>query len=549
MLGTIVNRELAIGDRRSRLRGSARVIALLLALQFGVLFLVHELERGPHTGQGLGRLVNSYFSIFILETFLLLWLAAPVLVGGVIAGESTRGTLELLLATDVTAAEIIVGKLVAALSQLFHLALVGLPLLCFIAGYGTLGWPIILAVALLVALTGFFMAALTIWSSARSRTPREAAVRVYLWTAVAASAVALYLNGFFSGWLIRIVGDSSLEFLSQIEGTVRCLNPVHVLDAIWGDAHWQEFSRRLRIAALVYGGLGALFVLLATNDLRRSVARQRSRATTWLWLRSYRPPVSDHPIRWRERWIGQPFPNWIGVPIVAGLTVIASWWNYPNGGPLFFFLGNGLAFGVATLAVAIRASASIAGERERGTWDGVLLTPIETSAIVKDLVHGTLESTYPYLFAYAIPSLLFNLLVFNLPVSRATFIGSVTVLLLAWFSMMHVSAIGVLCSARSQDSWSGLIGTLTRGYAALLGFLSLTAIVIFLVGCTGSFLVVVLFNAFAATNAAPWVDFIGSCAAGCGFFGWAIWRLLPQKLKDAEKIIDTHDRYASWHVW
>ena len=83
----------------------------------------------------MAGIVNDALRPFALGTnadhkLLLLLLATPAYTAGAIPDEKTRGTLQYLLAADLTAWEILAGKLLGRIAQVALLALAALPLIC-----------------------------------------------------------------------------------------------------------------------------------------------------------------------------------------------------------------------------------------------------------------------------------------------------------------------------------------------------------------------------------------------------------------------------------
>src|SRR5207302_7129649 len=93
---------------------------------------------------------TSFVGKLVYQQLILLLLATPAFAAGAISDEKASGTLQYLLAADLTAWEIIVGKLLGRACQVAILALASLPVLCFM---GVFGGVSLLFVAALVAVT------------------------------------------------------------------------------------------------------------------------------------------------------------------------------------------------------------------------------------------------------------------------------------------------------------------------------------------------------------------------------------------------------------
>jgi ABC-type transport system involved in multi-copper enzyme maturation permease subunit len=110
---------------------------------------------------------------------------------------------------------------------------------------------------------------------------------------------------------------------------------------------------------------------------------------------------------------------------------------------------------LAALLVAVRCAGVVSGERERQTWDTLLLTPLEPRHILRGKLWGVLDSARVYLVAYLLAALPVTLLlgpwaVFWLVL---TWLG-------AWLAMYFTGAAGIECSARAGNSWRALLAAL-----------------------------------------------------------------------------------------
>ena len=87
-------------------------------------------------GQASAGAAQRLFDLFFLGQFFLVALVAPTFAAGSIAGEKERKTYEMLLASPLRPATILMGKLLSSLTYLLILILSSLPLiiLCFLLG-------------------------------------------------------------------------------------------------------------------------------------------------------------------------------------------------------------------------------------------------------------------------------------------------------------------------------------------------------------------------------------------------------------------------------
>jgi ABC-type transport system involved in multi-copper enzyme maturation permease subunit len=298
--------------------------------------------------------------------------------------------------------------------------------------------------------------------------------------------------------------------------------------------------------------------------------------------------VAGDPVRWKERHVEgiaplvllRRLPRWPGVLLVflatvassgaillrclpPGVTPIDVWamarrLDLPALAAVAAdlspsrdaFAGQGaVVLFLASLAVGIRCSGAITGERERQTWEALLLTPFSTRQLLNSKLWGILGAGLPYLLACAVPALLLAA------------VGGLGALLEAalWLGLtvpavFYVGAAGLYCSARSRTSWRSLLGTLVYAYAGgfvlyLAGSVLLSAVAILLLLALfalqralelaggGPF-----FSPFTTTGGdlSLYLLVIGTCMAA--FFLAAGFHLL----RNAERHIATLERSCHW---
>ena len=119
---------------------------------------------------------------------------------------------------------------------------------------------------------------------------------------------------------------------------------------------------------------------------------------------------------------------------------------------------------ISTLLMGLRCSGAVTGERERQTWEALLLTPLSVKQLLRSKLWGIIAASYPYLTAYAVPALLLSWLG-----GAVALLWTVVLLGVTWLGMAYAGAAGLWCSARCSSSWRSLLATIGLGYAA--GFL------------------------------------------------------------------------------
>jgi hypothetical protein len=113
----------------------------------------------------------------------------------------------------------------------------------------------------------------------------------------------------------------------------------------------------------------------------------------------------------------------------------------------------------AGLLVAVRCAGLITGERERQTWDLLLLAPLDTKTILRGKLWGVLDSARPYLLAYLAAAAPLALLA-GLP----ALVCVALVWLASWLLLYFTAATGIECSVRAVSTWRGLLSALLSSF-------------------------------------------------------------------------------------
>ena len=503
MIGAVLHQEWLLGGRRDRLYLLRWIWAgwLIFLVFFGwfryfteqsarVRNRVIDQQSAHYASEP--EIVGQWFAeTFVAQTMLFLVLATPAFVAGAITDEKRRGTLQYLLTADLEARHIILGKLLGRLARVLLVAVAGLPLFALLAGFGGVQPITLLAVAIALLVPLFALASATLLASVWSRQTRDA-------------VLALYGLGTFVGLAVW-----------YFQGPLNYLNPLFVIGPAWGA--WRslelgEVGRRLLVSSVCWGTLGVVCLALASWRLRPAYVRELENLPPAKprWYSVPRVPVRDEPIHWRERHIEglaptpslRRVPQWIAVSSVTASTTLSSLLilglSLPAGVSLADLLlavvsfqparltalmpAAGLGFLVqglvvmllASLVVGIRCSGAVTGERERRTWEALLLTPLSAKQLIRGKLWGILGASYVYLLAYAAPAIVLSVFGGVLALLWVLLWLAVTVL-----AMYYVGAAGLWASVRAKNSWRALLGTMAAGYVGGLALYACSLIVIF----------------------------------------------------------------------
>ena len=318
-------------------------------------------------------------------------LMTPAVLAGSLAGDKERGSIGLLLTTRVNSTEIVLGRLAGRLSQVGMIEAAALPVLLLMAALAGFDLGSTLALLALPMGLAFGGAGLALAASAMSRRGRDALLFVYLvevlllLSPLLAAALGWPWIGTLSPFdtLVALTWGESLGPPLATVGAWTLMGALGLVVASW----------RLRPACLAEG-----------DDAR---TKQRARRRGWV------PPLDDRPMLWKElyiervgtlgragRWIGGLMVLWLTLGSL-GLAGCAAWgyfrpvdsawtdWAITQSSAMY---GNSAIFigFLIQWAIGLRAAVTISSERERGTWDALLTSPLEGTEVVRGKLWGSL---------------------------------------------------------------------------------------------------------------------------------------------------------------
>jgi ABC-type transport system involved in multi-copper enzyme maturation permease subunit len=373
----------------------------MCAILFGMTIVQSDRPmhaRGPlvslHDMAVIGE--QTYRSITAIELILIL-LVAPAATAGAVCLDKARGTLDHMLATDLSNAEIVLGKLGVRLIPVFGLIACTLPV---VALSGLLGGiePLALLGSFLVAIGCAFVAcSLAMTLSVYGRRPHEVLVMTYM-------IVMLWI---MSPELVAIVHEvlvgppppvsAGPSFWTILYQGAEWSNPFILAMAPYvtpGRVGIGTYLVYLAACLVVSAGLTGL----ATARIRVVAMRQAGRPAGrpgWRILRIFRlswlpglpgPPLDVNPVAWREWHRMRPsLMMRIAWGLYAALGLFWLWVAWvPSTGPLRDRVGivNMVQVTIGLFLLSAGAATSLSEERIRGSLDVLLSTPMSTRSIL-----------------------------------------------------------------------------------------------------------------------------------------------------------------------
>jgi ABC-type transport system involved in multi-copper enzyme maturation permease subunit len=327
-------------------------------------------------------------------------LAAPAATAGAICVDKARGTLLHAFVTDLTDREIVLGKLGARLAPILALMAYGLPVLALGSFLGGIDLAAAIGAELVtvgVAVVGCTVALLaSIWA----RKAHQALLLSYLLMGLWVGFVPAWLFVFRVGPPATVV-DLALDLSNPI---LAAFAPEVFPPS--GSVGLREQVAFFLVALLVARGL----VGLASRSLRATVLaeanrpqkRQRPDAPARLVDYLPGPALDGNPVLWREwhrkrpgRWTGRFWTAYAVVSTLASLYVLGwyySWWAHgqiTGGVHVVAAQVNAWQVAIGLLLLSVSAATSLAEERDRGSLDVIMTTPLTSAEIVWGKWWGT----------------------------------------------------------------------------------------------------------------------------------------------------------------
>ncbi|WP_406698336.1 ABC transporter permease subunit [Singulisphaera sp. Ch08] len=434
IMGPVFRAELMRTSRRRRYYVMRTLYGLGLLLLLGtsyqnLMLTIQSYDRFQHVRGYYRQPLISILANFAIQTFVsfavmqlvMLLALVPALFGGVIADEKQRKTIHYLMASRLSSGEIVFDKLLARLLHVLVFVLLGVPVLSSLTLMGGIPWEYLVAAYVGTFSIIFFTAALATLVSTLARRVRQGVLISYLlvifWLFIPAIIDAV----------CKVVYPRFYAWFGPINAWFQATSPVYLLTQ---QGFMQARMPRGGTAALLESflwmvglqtALGALFLLLAMQQLRPAFRRQEteSRRLSWFGPKVRRPRWMSRPecgndaMLWKECHFTRTdvFTKLVVLPATILLTVCVflssgvdeSIWGaikelYHEG--YWGHLGarselnlrirqiSPLYIGLWLLAVAGASASSLTVEREEDTWISLTSTPLRAWEILRGKMIG-----------------------------------------------------------------------------------------------------------------------------------------------------------------
>lgn len=402
------------GSRRAK---HAYVRSIYLAVLIVVLLwsLVATTGAGDLDYRLLARAGASSFVWIAYLQVVLICVLSPVFMAGAIAQEASPKTWDILLTTPLTRAQLVLGNLLGRLFFVLALLVASLPLFALTQYFGGVPGSSIFASYLIAGCAALLVGSVAVSLSVSRVVGRRAVFAFYV-----AVVSFLGLTLAVDVWLHRggAVGVTAMTPINPFLAMRALLNPSGYPRGGAG-ASW---AMRHPVAAWCWGSalISVVLVSLSAVTVRRGGVQELVRGRSAVpWYRrvlrlggagaEFRPPrtVWHNPIAWREAaarnaTLGRIAARWSFIALggIVGVWLIGAFHTGGlDAGSFRFALLSVVWTELAVIVlVAINMSATaVSREREDGTLDLILTTPITPAMYLAGKLRGLIAYLLPML--------------------------------------------------------------------------------------------------------------------------------------------------------
>ncbi|MBI3468698.1 MAG: hypothetical protein HY000_37320 [Planctomycetes bacterium] len=317
-VGPVFTRELATGPRRARIYISRAVYGLALFLLMWTAYMMFFAARAATNISELARFGAGLFPLLALVQLAVTVFFAALLAASAVAQEKDRRTLVLLLLTNLTNSELVLGKLFASFLQVFAMLAASLPLFMLTMLFGGVALEqVIRAMGVMLAstvLAASLGSTLALWREKTFQTLALTALIVVLWFVVWQIVGTGALGATWAGIPTETWSAAFSPWQALVEATQPQLAPDQSLGPIGSPVNL--FLMISTAMAVVLNLLAIAHVRRWNTASERTEPREEVPERESIWDAEHAAPVRksrsaqaekaptrevwDNPILWRE---------------------------------------------------------------------------------------------------------------------------------------------------------------------------------------------------------------------------------------------------------
>lgn len=409
------------GRRRRDLLVRAATLGLLMLL---VVFAM--LGQGG-TLKDMAQRGASAFTLISYGQVAAICLLTPLFMAGAIAQESNPRTWEVLLTTPLSSAQIVLGNLMGRLFFAIALLVATLPLCLATRIFGGVRGSGIFASFTVSLCTALFLGSVAVLLGVMRSAGKRGVFAFYAATVLTLFAtaaadlsfqvpVSVGSDAVHTTWITPL--NPFLALRSELQSNAYQPWELAVGEAGWLQRQWLGNP----LGVMSVGSMLASLMLLGMATLRVRLVGSRAEASTGLMARMLRRVnkigeraprrVWNNPVAWREASLrlsspAARFARWalFAVGVMAAIGVLVAHRAGVIGTPGSRLLLGAMVMSEAVLALLVGISASataVSREREDGSLDILLTTPIQPGPYLAGKLRGLIVVLWP---AIATPSI------------------------------------------------------------------------------------------------------------------------------------------------
>jgi len=428
LIGPVFNREVAIAPRRTRLYVARAAYVSVLGVLIVTAWMVLTGTQIVRDVGDLARFGSLVFGILAPLQLALAMFFSAMLAASAVAQEKDRRTLVLLLLTNLSNGELVLGKLLASLLHVLVMLAAGLPVFMLLALLGGVGFEqigrVLAVTAVSVLACGSLGSTLALWREKTFQALAMTVLVLVLWLAVWTIVDFGVLGGSWGGLSCRSWAAAFSPWHAVVEAT---RPQIHATPGLGPLANPVNLFLAVGVAiSVALNGLAVAMIRVWNPSRERRLVRpdEEARPRESIWGAEHdaqqaaprteaagqqrpaaRKPlptrrVWDNPIIWREMrtWA---YGRKILVIRLAYLMLFAL-----AAGSLYGMVASGQPIGTARAAVALvplfllslvlvnaQAVTSLTSERDGRALDLLLVTDLTPKEIVFGKLGGVFYNT------------------------------------------------------------------------------------------------------------------------------------------------------------
>ena len=464
--GPILNKELRILSRQKRYYVLRSVyIGIIIFFTAAIFSSVASFNSGLYTVSRMSEAGRAVIITVVTIQFIISQALSVIFLSASISEEMHKRTLGILMTTPISSLQIVLGKFFSRLLVLVLLLALALPLLAVVRVFGGVPGVFLPSSFCIILTSAFFAGSVSLFFSIFSRHGLQTVSKTFLFLLLfycIPLIVRLSADLIWNKHISLAYIDLSCPFVVLFGNIASITNP-----------RMPFYNSGVLCCIVMFSG-AVLFLVLSTIFVRKAALSQITGQAFWGSKRKERLlnsrkavnadsissgrilPVKGPPIVWKDVTVYFSAFRKLKSKLGAALFIVIAMIAYGTGaGELIFnekwshivFICTFLLLGL--LQAASLASSSITSEKEAGTWELLMTTPLTEKQIAAEKIISSAVRSWPFMFL-AIGHIIFFIFLGYIHYAALLPVAAIFVV-----SFFVASAVGVMISSLCRRSlWS-----------------------------------------------------------------------------------------------